>query len=255
MIDCIGRDKQVFPYWITNSFTDGYRTKKTSCQWNIQRFLSTSIHSITSITENSRTNSCWTRHFNFVLFTDVSTIEMRILGTNLVIHKWNRTKDFSSVLLNQVIEIPFKCSSIHGNRILFYQRIFSCCLPWNMSENWNTWSNLRENSRKFNYSASTVMLDYLSIRTNFVMILPFSCSSDLVHLYANIREYLDLPYTSAFIGVCLPKISLDIEMNLLESLKSFDDFYHSKKFTDQVYLCTFIFGNLHSSLLFSVSIF
>ena len=102
-----------------------------------------------------------------------------------------------------------------------------------MSKDRNPRFHLRQNSREFYYFTSTVMSNDPSL---IEMHFSFSCSSDLVHLYANIREYLDLPYTSAFIGVCLPKISLNIEMNLLESLKSFDDFYHSKKFTEHVFL-------------------
>lgn len=65
----------------------------------------------------------------------------------------------------------------------------------------------------------------------------FRCSSDLVHLYANIKEYLDLPYSSAYIGVCIPKISMDIDINLIEPLKGFNDLYNLEKFNEQIHLC------------------
>jgi hypothetical protein len=66
------------------------------------------------------------------------------------------------------------------------------------------------------------------------------CSSDLVHLYANIKEYLNLPFSSAFIGVCIPKILMDVDMNFLEALKTFDGFYNKNnigEFDEQIHLC------------------
>jgi hypothetical protein len=74
-------------------------------------------------------------------------------------------------------------------------------------------------------------------KINFLISFSFRCSSDLVHLYANIKEYLNLPYTSAFVGVCLPKISMDIEINLIESLKPFD------KFNEHIHLGVFYTRN------------
>lgn len=56
-------------------------------------------------------------------------------------------------------------------------------------------------------------------KKDFILFLFVSCSSDLVHLYANIKEYLDKPCTCAYIGVCIPKIHMDIDLNILESLK------------------------------------
>ncbi|CAF3478647.1 unnamed protein product, partial [Rotaria sp. Silwood2] len=55
-----------------------------------------------------------------------------------------------------------------------------------------------------------------------IILLP-QCSSDLVHLYANLKEYLNLPVLSAYIAVCIPNISMDIHINLIESLKFLND--------------------------------
>ncbi|CAF2338553.1 unnamed protein product [Rotaria sp. Silwood2] len=49
------------------------------------------------------------------------------------------------------------------------------------------------------------------------------CSSSLIHLCANIKEYLNLPLLSAYIAVCIPNISMDIHINLIESLKFIND--------------------------------
>ncbi|CAF4561489.1 unnamed protein product [Rotaria sp. Silwood1] len=62
------------------------------------------------------------------------------------------------------------------------------------------------------------------IQMKLIILLP-QCSSDLIHLYANIKEYLNLPVSSAYIAVCIPNISMDIHINLIESLKSFNDLY------------------------------
>lgn len=75
------------------------------------------------------------------------------------------------------------------------------------------------------------------------------CSSDLVHLYANIKEYLDRPMSFAYLGVCIPKIAMDADMNLLETLKLFFDFNNKEKvdqlgeFTEPIHLCTSLIGN------------
>ncbi|CAF0795767.1 unnamed protein product [Rotaria sordida] len=63
------------------------------------------------------------------------------------------------------------------------------------------------------------------IQMKLIILLP-QCSSDLIHLYANIKEYLTLPVSSAYIAVCIPNISMDIHINLIESLKFFNDLYN-----------------------------
>lgn len=62
------------------------------------------------------------------------------------------------------------------------------------------------------------------------------CSSDLVHIYANIKEYLNVPVVSAYIGVCIPNISMDIHIDLIESLKLFNEFYVKDNF-EKFHLC------------------
>ncbi|CAF1360061.1 unnamed protein product [Adineta steineri] len=73
------------------------------------------------------------------------------------------------------------------------------------------------------------------IQMKLIILLP-RCSSDLVHLYANIKEYLNLPFSSAFIGVCIPKISIDIDINLNELLKNSNNSYNIGEFNEQIHL-------------------
>ncbi|UJR33391.1 hypothetical protein I4U23_020839 [Adineta vaga] len=73
---------------------------------------------------------------------------------------------------------------------------------------------------------------YNGIQMKLILLLP-RCSSDLVHLYANLNEYLQLPFSLAFISVCIPNISMDIDMNLTESLKMFHDIYNLNNLTKQ----------------------
>ncbi len=78
------------------------------------------------------------------------------------------------------------------------------------------------------------------VKLKFFFRIYLRCSSDLVHLYANIKEYLNLPFTSAFIGVCIPKISMDIDINLIESLKLFNGLYNLDnlgELNEQIQLC------------------
>ncbi|CAF4672884.1 unnamed protein product, partial [Rotaria sp. Silwood1] len=77
------------------------------------------------------------------------------------------------------------------------------------------------------------------IQMKLIILLP-QCSSDLIHLYANIKEYLNLPVSSAYIAVCIPNISMDIHINLIESLKSFNDLYikdNLGELNQEIHLC------------------
>ena len=72
------------------------------------------------------------------------------------------------------------------------------------------------------------------------------------------KEYLNLPFSSAFISVCIPKISMDIDINFLEALKVFDGLYNKDKLdtlgelNEHIHLCLYhsnkIFFNLFSIL-------
>lgn len=62
----------------------------------------------------------------------------------------------------------------------------------------------------------------------------YSCSSDLVHIYANLKEYLHRPMTLAFLGVSLPRISFDVDLNLTETLKSMENV--KKDFDQSIHL-------------------
>ncbi|CAF0729131.1 unnamed protein product [Adineta ricciae] len=66
---------------------------------------------------------------------------------------------------------------------------------------------------------------YHGIPTKLIILLP-RCSSDLVHIYANLNEYIHLPFSLAFISVCIPNIFMNIEMNISESLKNFRDLFN-----------------------------
>ncbi|CAF5182755.1 unnamed protein product [Rotaria magnacalcarata] len=78
------------------------------------------------------------------------------------------------------------------------------------------------------------------IQTKLIILLPH-CSSDLVHIYANIKEYLLAPVSSAYIGVCIPNISMDIHINLIESLKLLNELHNkdnSRELNQEIHLAS-----------------